>query len=93
MAVNGSGDQLLAGSALASDQDRGRGGCDLGNEFRNLLHLRIVADNKFTFGARFQLPESKLILIFQAFGLVPRIDKFPDKSRSIATNDFCLSGL
>jgi hypothetical protein len=43
--VDGAGDQLLAGAALAGDQHRGRRARDVGHEMVELFHLRMSADD------------------------------------------------
>ncbi len=54
--VDGAGDQFLAGTGLAEDEDRGVGGCDGLARLDDLVHGRAVADDAFEAELRVELP-------------------------------------
>lgn len=86
--MNGAGDQLLARPALAANQDRGGRRGNFRDELGQLLHLRVVADDKLAFRMGFQLPEDKLVFFFERLILASRVDKFPDETGCQAADDF-----
>ena len=62
--VHGAGHQLLAGAALAGDQNVGAGGCHLADHLVDVEHGRAVADNQAKMQVLLQFVVQDLFFVF-----------------------------